>query len=338
VPDRYNHRIQVLDPEGYFQYMFGSEGSGPGQFTYPQVVAVDPSGDTLIVSESVPNNRIQVLDKRGNSQFFLEGNDYEVAVDSSGNILVARSWENQQIGHIDAYDNTGVLLFTIGSFGSGPGQFKRITGIAVDMASGNIIVSDGSNHRIQVFDREGNFQFMVGSEGSGPGQFSLPVDVAVDPWGNFIVADLLNHRLQVFDAEGNFQFMVANEGSGPGLYRFPHGDVMSVDAVGDRLIALDAINNCVQVFGLVDPDATPTPDPTCPTPVPPTPCPECPTPVPPTPCPECPPCDCPPDIPPWPDPDPSPLPDDPIPEPSTIILLLTGLLGLLGYHLKRKHK
>ena len=85
----------------------------------------------------------------------------------------------------------------VGSQGSGPGQFNRPLGVAVD-AEGNLVVADTGNDRVQVLRPDGSHVRTIGgSQGSGPGQFNCPGGVAVDAEGNLVVADTLNHRVQV---------------------------------------------------------------------------------------------------------------------------------------------
>ena len=84
---------------------------------------------------------------------------------------------------------------TIGSQGSGAGQFNLPTGVALDGA-GNIVVSD--RHRVQVLRySDGSHVRTIGSEGEGNGQFSNPYGVLIDGQGRIIVSDFGNHRIQV---------------------------------------------------------------------------------------------------------------------------------------------
>ena len=69
-------------------------------------------------------------------------------------------------------------LKTIGSRGSGPGQFKYPTSVAVD-GNGNWLVADRNNNRLQLLAPGGTHLQTIGSEGSGPGQFNYPQGVAV---------------------------------------------------------------------------------------------------------------------------------------------------------------
>jgi hypothetical protein len=49
VADTYNHRIQKFDSSGKFVCKWGCYGRAPGQFTYPQGIAVDPHGYIFVV-------------------------------------------------------------------------------------------------------------------------------------------------------------------------------------------------------------------------------------------------------------------------------------------------
>ena len=59
VSERYNHRIQVFDPNLKSLFKFGSEGSGEGQFNQPWGIAIHPKTQDLIVSDY--ENRIQIF-------------------------------------------------------------------------------------------------------------------------------------------------------------------------------------------------------------------------------------------------------------------------------------
>src|SRR5262245_46829059 len=72
-----------------------------------------------------------------------------------------------------------VFVRSIGTLGSGNGQFNGPRGVGVD-SSGNVWVADYFNHRIQEFTSSGAFVQTFGSLGSTNGTFKNPTGVAVD--------------------------------------------------------------------------------------------------------------------------------------------------------------
>ena len=52
-----------------------------------------------------------------------------------------------------------------GQTGSGPGQFNKIRGLAID-AAGNFYVADAGNNRIQVLDSQGTFKSQIAGIGT----------------------------------------------------------------------------------------------------------------------------------------------------------------------------
>ena len=90
-----------------------------------------------------------------------------------------------------------------GGKGIGRGQFDSPTGIAVD-GSGNVLVADTNNGRIEKFSATGTFLSILGSKGSGQGQLRSPNGIAVDRMGNIYVADASNHRVQKLAPDGTF--------------------------------------------------------------------------------------------------------------------------------------
>jgi hypothetical protein len=84
----------------------------------------------------------------------------------------------------------GAYIRTIGSKGSGNGQFAGgYGGVAFD-SEGNLVVADYGNHRVQVLRySDGAHVRTIGSQGAGAGQFQYPTGVAFDAAGHIVVVE-----------------------------------------------------------------------------------------------------------------------------------------------------
>src|SRR3989338_2688729 len=145
VSDCFNNRIVVLSAEGLEVLgVFGTEGSGPMNFKYPNGVAVDYATRSLLVSDS-RNHRVQVFR-------IEEGPD-------------------------DKPDGRGpcpshVYSHTLGDRrGSELGQLNFPVGVTVDKTNRteegpSVFVSDNLNHRIAVFSRQGRALYTFGRLGA----------------------------------------------------------------------------------------------------------------------------------------------------------------------------
>jgi DNA-binding beta-propeller fold protein YncE len=102
-----------------------------------------------------------------------------------------------------------------GGKGIGSGQFDSPAGIAVD-GSGNVLVADTNNSRIEKFSATGTFLSILGTKGTGHGQLRNPNGIAVDRMGNIYVADASNHCVQKLAPDGTF--MAEWKGPEPGFY------------------------------------------------------------------------------------------------------------------------
>lgn len=87
--------------------------------------------------------------------------------------------------------------------------------------SGEEIVADDDNLRVQVFDPQGRFLRKWEAVGSGDDQFLHLRGLALDREGNFYMADGYNGRVRVFDSEGQFLHEWGSEGSGEGQLETP---------------------------------------------------------------------------------------------------------------------
>jgi sugar lactone lactonase YvrE len=85
----------VFDSEGEFQFCFGSNGEGNGQFNAPTGVAVD-NQDNIIVADW-GNSRIQIFDSTGSFLAFVNTlacplyGPQGVAMTTDGHVVVADS-------------------------------------------------------------------------------------------------------------------------------------------------------------------------------------------------------------------------------------------------------
>ncbi len=137
--------------------------------------------------------------------------------------------------------------------GNQPGQLQRPRGLTID-STGNILVADTKNARIQKFDATGKFVSFFGERGSSAGQMQEPNGIAVDAAGDIYVTDAMNHRLLRFKGDGQF----VKEWSGPAVGNFygprdlvigPNKLIYVIDQGGTRICRLDAATDSWTMWG-----------------------------------------------------------------------------------------
>jgi len=163
VYDSGNCRVQVHRlSDGACMRTIGNRGSGNGQFRGGYGgVAFDSEGNLVVADGN--NHRVQVLRYSDGTHLRTIGsrsrsrgggagqfnNPSGVAFDAAGHIVVV-DWGNHRV-QVLRYSN-GAHVRTIGSEGSGDGQFDHpCGGIAID-SDGRIVVADTNNNRVQVLE------------------------------------------------------------------------------------------------------------------------------------------------------------------------------------------
>ena len=187
-----------------FAGKWGSAGTGPGQFSSPEGIAVGGLGPQFVYVADTQNHRIQKFDLLGNfvatwGSFGSGDGQFNrptgVTVDPAGNVFVADTGNNR----IQAFNSNGQLTMKWGSLGTGDGQFNAPTGVVASQYSRNVHVADTGNNRIQQFEWPAyNFIGKFGMPGSGDLGFNAPTDLAFDSSGYLYVTDSLNYRVKKF--------------------------------------------------------------------------------------------------------------------------------------------
>ena len=158
-----------------------------------------------------------------------------VAIHENGDIYVG-SYDH----HIYVFDQGGHLKNTIGSYGSGDGQFIKPSSISI---IGEVIyIADRDNHRIQKLTTGGKFLHKFGTKGSGQGQFNYPHGIIVDSKNGVIVSDTGNNRVQAFEDGGNCLLTIDGTDN---CFLSPYG--LTVDPQGNIHVAAGD-SNTIKVF------------------------------------------------------------------------------------------
>jgi sugar lactone lactonase YvrE len=240
VADQTNHRVQRFRlgadgwPDGSPPVVYGSLGSGAGQFNFVQDIGVDPARDHDVFAADDRNDRVHRLTAGlGFTSFIGAGgpleSPYAVAMDLAGRLFVADN-THQRVARFD----DGVFTLGFGGRGVQPGQLNNVRSVAVAPdadSAGGVFATNTSLNDISEFGVDGAFIRRWGEDGRGPRAFMQPRDVAVEANGDIIVVDTRADRVQVLRANGGVETWaristdlgVPVSGRGPREFLDPNG-------------------------------------------------------------------------------------------------------------------
>ena len=217
VSDNYNHKFHVFDAARKFVKSFGQYGTQNGQLQSPNCVAITSQGLLYIAN----GNRVDVLTENGDfvHRIGVEilKTPYDVSV-HNGDVFVADSGNHR----VAVFSEDGKLSHTIGSRGTGAGQFDYPVHVAIS-PDGELYVSDCRNHRIQVFTTQGAYITEFGN-----GLLQYPHKVLFTGDKHVLIADQNNNRIAAFNQGGKLVKSVPCAG-------YPRG--LAFDKKGDLLVA-----------------------------------------------------------------------------------------------------
>ena len=175
----------------------GSEGSGIGQFNYPNGLSVSTNGDVFVAD--FDNNRIQILDdslhfqKLITHQTMKHPRDIKLTPDEV---------------YVLCYDSPCILVF------SHRGEeirslITRGTGMQIGFAyffcldrKQNLLISDCGNNQITIFSKEGTHLHTIGEPGHEVGMFHSPQGIILTKnLKLIIVSDNNNYSLQIYSCQ-----------------------------------------------------------------------------------------------------------------------------------------
>jgi DNA-binding beta-propeller fold protein YncE len=201
VADTINGRIQKFSPSGTFVTSIGTRGKGHGQLGEPNGIAVDRAGNIYVAEAS--NHRVQKLASDGTFIAEWKGPDTgfygprRIAVGPDDSIYVV----DQGRTRIVKFSPDGQVLATWGSAGTGDGQFRDHTSVAVDPATNKVYAADPRNKRIQIFDASGKFlaKWSVPEWGEAVGFEDLVIDSQA---GRLYASSAHLYAVFIFDLNG----------------------------------------------------------------------------------------------------------------------------------------
>jgi len=202
-------RVLRYDPSGNLLAVYGTPGTGPGQFQGLRGVAACPDGSFCTVEAQ--SARIQRFSASGEflaqygSTSFGTGTPVHhigsIASDAAGNVYSGNSSTNA----IDVYAPDGALLRSMAAPGStdagtlgAPGDTYEIGGLAIQGTS--LFVADINGHRVHQTTLTGAQLAQWGSKGKLGGMLDTPVGLAISPDAEIVIADTSNGRIQVLSA------------------------------------------------------------------------------------------------------------------------------------------
>lgn len=250
VADTYggpDNRVVHFDATGTLIESFGTGvGNGAQELNAPNAVALDPSGDYLLIADG-NNSRIQVLNLNtmvSDDRFGSNGNgpgDFnqpnDLTVGPDGRLYVVERY-NQRVQAFTRTPGTPPTFTydeTIATgYGSERGRFMQPTSLAFDPA-GNLAVLDYELARVQWFDTTtGELTDYLGDPGRDDGELFRPFGIAFQADGDLLVADEGNARVSRLapGAAAVVPPITPNPPVGPPDTTIPTGTVTAIRSIG----------------------------------------------------------------------------------------------------------
>ena len=271
VVDAEHSDVDVFGLDGTYRFSFGSEGTGPGQFTGGgRQLAIDDEGNVWVAdfggfeTQKFTWNGTPLLTAPTPAEkppVGLLGQPRDVAIEkTSGDVWVADAW-NQRF---QRFTSTGQSLGSWGARGpGGPFQMNYPRSIGINPANRQIWVANERGHHIQVYNYPTSQTAsptyvaqigQIGSDDTDPGHFRWPVDIEFyqPPTGNMraIIGDRMAASVKIFDAVTRQEILMIPDGANHGLAVDPAtGNIYVCNSARNRIDVYDQTGLLLFSFG-----------------------------------------------------------------------------------------
>ena len=145
VVDRATCRIQVFQPDDMFSFSFRNRGPNPGRYQFPDRIAIDCNDNVLITNHGAECIHLFTYSGQFIREIKCQGSPYAVVITATGYVITSHAGDNK----IRIWSPTLQLIKQFGQRGSKQGEFRGITGMAIDL-TGSLYVVEWFNKRLQV--------------------------------------------------------------------------------------------------------------------------------------------------------------------------------------------
>jgi DNA-binding beta-propeller fold protein YncE len=197
VADTHYFRVVLFSHEGDVVGMFGTRGTGPGQFEFPVSVIQDDKENLYVCEYGNFNDRVQKF--RPDGTFIRQIGSYGTD-DGQFQRPSGAAWFDGLIYVVDAFNNRIQVFNEDGKLVEILGKSDKISDLyyPYDISvteRGELFVVEYGAGRVSKFDRSGRLLGRYGHTGPGSAQFSTPWGMAVDHRGRIYVCDTGNRRI-----------------------------------------------------------------------------------------------------------------------------------------------
>lgn len=240
--------LRIMDPaSSAVVRTIGSYGTGPGQFSSPQGLAVNRLG-YIFVSDS-RLNRIEKFSADGRYHLTIPKAPGPLSAPEGLAVLGEEKLFVADCGNdrIQVFlQKNGKHQGGFGRKGTGPGQFMSPKYLAMDTKYNRLLVSDTGNFRIQALSLDGKPLLEFGNQKLGSVYLSYPYFINVDEDGFILVTETRSHHITILTPRGAQVRRLGNQGDAPGQFRAPYG--VCVNPSKGQVIVTDSTSHCIQIF------------------------------------------------------------------------------------------
>ncbi len=185
-----NSKVLKFDKDGNLLLEFGSFGSEPDQFRYPEDIAVDDNGNMYVLDSG--NDRVQKYSRTGalihsfkivsDNPLYVEPTG--IALDRDNNIYVVDGYFNKTV---QKYSQEGNLLIDFKMVNQDIYLFNPYK-IVID-SKGQVFISDLNEGSIQIFNTAGIYQRRIWYNTEPGALDGTKIHMAIDAADNLYVSD-----------------------------------------------------------------------------------------------------------------------------------------------------